>query len=89
MTDTNPPKIEFPCDYPVKVMGKACGEFYEHVITVMSEHAPGFDKTTVVVRDSKKGTYQSITVTITATGEDQLQAIFEGLKTSSHVQMVL
>lgn len=89
MTDPSPPKIEFPCDYPVKVMGKACDEFYEHVITVMSEHAPGFDQTTVVVRDSRNGNFQAITVTITATGEEQLQAIFEGLKTSSHVQMVL
>ena len=83
------PKIEFPCDYPVKIMGNKCEAFRTHVLTVMERHAPGFDVMKVTTRDSRKGTYQSLTVTITATGEDQLQAIFIDLKASSLVQMVL
>lgn len=84
-----PPKIEFPCPYPIKVMGYACAEFHDHVINVMEQHAPGFDRSLVSIRDSSNGKFQSITVTITATGTSQLQAIFASLKTSSHVQMVL
>ena len=84
-----PPKIEFPCAYPIKVMGNKCEEFRSHVMIVMERHAPGFDELAVTVRDSSKGKYQSLTVTITATGEEQLQAIFVDLKTSSLVQMVL
>ncbi len=83
------PKIEFPCDYPVKVMGDKCEAFRSHVLTVMERHAPGFDTMKVTVRDSRAGTYQSLTVTITATGEDQLRAIFVDLKSSSLVRMVL
>ena len=83
------PKIEFPCAYPIKVMGKKCEEFRSHVMVVMERHAPGFDQLSVTVRDSSKGKYQSLTVTITATGEEQLKAIFVDLKTSSLVQMVL
>ncbi len=89
MVDPRPPRIEFPCDYPIKVMGYACGSFREHVWTVMEKHAPGFDYARVKVRDSRQGRFQSITVYITATGPDQLQNIFEDLKVSEHVQMVL
>ncbi|RLA47117.1 MAG: hypothetical protein DRR06_03370 [Gammaproteobacteria bacterium] len=83
------PKIEFPCAYPIKVMGNKCEEFRHHVQVVMERHAPGFSKNAVTTRDSKKGKYQSVTVTITATGEEQLKAIFIDLKSSSLVQMVL
>lgn len=83
------PKIEFPCDYPIKVMGVACDEFRSHVLAVMEQHAPGFERAQVVVRDSGKGRYQSMTVTITATGVAQLEAIFADLKLSKHVQLVL
>jgi putative lipoic acid-binding regulatory protein len=55
----------------------------------MEVHAPGFDRSQITVRDSSKGKWQSITVVITATGKPQLVAIFEDLKTSSRVKMVL
>ena len=84
-----PPKIEFPCAYPIKVMGNKCEEFRHHVQVVMERHAPGFSKDTVTTRDSKKGKYQSVTVTITATGEEQLKEIFTDLKTNPLVHMVL
>ncbi len=83
------PKIEFPCEYPIKVIGVAQQEFREHVMLVMERHAAGFDRQRVAVRDSRNSRYQALTVVITATGEKQLQAIFEDLKTSSLVQMVL
>ena len=89
MTEPEAPRIEFPCDYPIKVMGETCEEFREHVFMVMERHAPGFDQAKVSIRDSRKATYQSVTVTITATGKEQLEAIFIDLKTSSRVRMVL
>ena len=89
MSEQSAPKIEFPCDYPVKVMGRAAPGLHSLVMEVMERHAPGFDETTVSVRDSRHGNFQSITVTITATGETQLAAIFEDLKHDPLVQMVL
>ena len=87
--EQEPPKIEFPCDYPIKVVGAAGGELHELVVDIMEKHAPGFDQTRISIRDSRNGNFQSITVTITATGEPQLQAIFADLKVSPLVQMVL
>lgn len=90
MNEPKPPKIEFPCEaYPIKVMGVAGEAFYQHVMLVMERHAEGFDREQVTIRDSRNGRYQSLRMTITATGEPQLKAIFADLKTSSLVQMVL
>ncbi len=89
MTEQEAPQIEFPCSYPVKVMGDTHPEMYEHVLQVMEVHAPGFDRSEITIRDSSKGRWQSITVVITATGKPQLSAIFEALKSSSRVKMVL
>ena len=89
MTEQEAPKIEFPCDYPIKVMGEAQPAFHEHVLQVMDTHAPGFDRRKIPVRDSSKGRWQAITLVITATGKPQLEAIFEDLKTSRLVKMVL
>lgn len=83
------PKIEFPCDYPIKVMGLAGDELHATVREVMFRHAPGFDEATITVRESAQGNYHSITVTITATGTSQLQAIFTDLKSCTCVKMVL
>jgi len=89
MSEQEAPKIEFPCDYPIKIMGVAGSELHTVVKEVMIKHAPGYDEAQITIRDSTQGTYQAITVTITATGVDQLQAIFTELKISEHVKMVL
>lgn len=90
MSNQEPPKIEFPCEnYPVKVMGDAGDELHSLVVEVMERHVDGFHSGLISVRDSAKGRFQSLTVMITATGEDQLKAIFEDLKQNPIVRMVL
>ena len=94
MTDSNnevtAPKIEFPCErYPIKVIGEAGEGFREAVIEVMRRHAPGFDETTLVTRDSRNGRFLSLQVLITATGVEQLQAIHVDLRATGRVHMVL
>lgn len=90
MTDTEAPKIEFPCeDYPIKIMGDAVDDFHSVVVTIIEKHSPNFDQTKITIRDSRNGRYQAVTVYITATGEPQLKALFEDLKTFDAVKMVL
>ena len=84
-----PPKIEFPCDYPVKVLGRSGAEFEELVLQVFETHAPGFDRSLVTVRPSSKGTFASITVVITATGTPQLEALHRDLMDTGLVSMVI
>lgn len=89
MTQQDPPKIEFPCEYPIKVMGRNAEDFQEIVIAVMTRHAGMIADHQVKARPSGKGTFVSITVTITATGKPQLDAIFADLKATGRVQMVI
>jgi putative lipoic acid-binding regulatory protein len=89
MADQDPPKIEFPCSYPIKVMGDAAPDFTDFVVAVMTKHAGDINDTDVSVRESSKGTFLSVTVTITATGVDQLTMIHEEFKLSSRVKMVM
>lgn len=89
MSQPDAPKIEFPCDYPIKVMGRS-GEHFEAVIlAVFERHAPGFDPRAIEARVSRNGTFTSLTITITATGTDQLQALHKDLLATGHVTMVI
>lgn len=85
----NPPKIEFPCDYPIKVMGPAAPDFKSCVIDVLVESETTFKKDSVAVIDSRNGRYQSIRVTIEAQSEDHLFSLHQCLKDTGRVQLVL
>lgn len=89
MSDEQPPKIEFPCDYPIKVIGDAADDFPALVESVMKKHDSSFNADCIQIMDSSKGNYMSVRVNIVATGEEQLKAIFEELKSSGRVKMVL
>ena len=89
MTEPEAPKIEFPCDYPIKVLGRSSDAYQSIILEVFERHAPGFDRDTIEVRDSRKGTFTSLTITITATGKEQLDALHRDLMATGHVQMVL
>lgn len=87
--EQNNPKIEFPCDYPIKVMGEATAGFKQFVIDTISHHAPSLDAARVTTRDSRNSKYIAVNVMITATDEAQLKSIFQDLKDSGRVKMVL
>ncbi|MCO4757781.1 MAG: DUF493 family protein [Oceanospirillaceae bacterium] len=90
MSDTEAPKIEFPCEnYPIKVLGRGGDNFQSLVIEVVQQHAPDLDVTTITVQDSKKGTFQSVRFSITATGEAQLSALHKALMDTGRVTMVM
>lgn len=89
MTQQDPPKIEFPCEYPIKVLGRERDDFRPTVIAVFERHAPGFDARAIVARASGKGTFTSLTITITATGPEQLEALHQDLIATGLVQMVI
>ena len=84
-----PPKITFPCEYPIKVLGRVCEAFQPTVMAIFRSHAEGFDVSGVVVKDSRKGTFQSMTITIEAKSEEQLSLIHRELMDTGLVSMVI
>lgn len=88
-TSAEPPRVEFPCNYPLKIVGNAAVDFQEAVTAVVEKHAPGFDRQSINVVDSRNGKFQSVRLTIMATGKPQLEALFAELKATGRVHMVL
>ncbi|MFT4712774.1 MAG: putative lipoic acid-binding regulatory protein [Candidatus Azotimanducaceae bacterium] len=84
-----PPKIEFPCDYPIKVIGDASHDLVDNVLRVLVKYDASLSLAKIEERPSKKGNYCSVRVDFYATGEDQLKSMFEELKTHTWVRMVL
>lgn len=91
MSDKTPdmPKIEFPCQYPIKVICNAGEAVIEQVLTVVRQHDPALDADKLVVQDSKNGRFQSLRLIMNATSEQQLQLLFTDLKATGQVHMVL
>ena len=81
--------LEFPCDFPIKIMGKAHDEFADAVLSIVSKHAPDFDATRMEMRASSGGNYLSVTCTIIATSKPQLDAIYMDLTAHPMVKVAL
>ena len=81
--------IEFPCDFPLKIMGPAHDDFLAVVTEVVRVHAPDFDGTTVQTRASSKGNYLSVTAVIRATSRTQLDTLYLALSSHPMVKIVL
>ena len=86
---TEPPQLEFPCQYPIKVMGNASEDFVEHVIQLLEPFCGQISQESIAIKTSGKGNYHSITVTITATGKEQLSQIAAALNSDPRVLMSL
>ena len=84
-----PSLIEYPCDFPIKIMGKAAQDFTQTAIAIVQYHAPDFDAASMSIRTSKNGTYLSITCTIRATSRAQLDALYQELSDHPAVAVVL
>lgn len=81
--------IEYPCNFPIKVMGKAHPEFAQTLTAVVQEHAPDFDAEKVEMRPSGKGNYVGLTFHIWATSREQLDAIYKAVHGHPMVSIVL
>lgn len=84
-----PPRIEFPCDYPIKIMGDAVDGFEADVLEVVRRHVDSLPDNSVTRRPSAKGNYLALTVVIEATGLEQLERLFADLKSLAAVKLVL
>ena len=81
--------IEFPTDFPVKIMGAAADGFAQAAVEVVLRHAPDLDPATVEMRPSRAGNYLSVTCTIRATSQTQLDALYRELSGHPLVKVVL
>lgn len=89
MTDEPTSLLEFPCDFPIKVMGRADVALDRTVLDVLRAHIGATAAPRLATRASSGGRYISVTVTITATSQEQLDGIYRELSAHEQVMMVL
>ena len=81
--------LAFPCDFPIKVMGRKQPGFAQAVTDIVRKHAPEFDPATIEMRPSRQGRYLSVTCVLRATSREQLDALYRELCDHPAVVMVL
>ena len=81
--------LQFPLDFPIKIMGPQTEGFAQAIVAVVQTHAPDFDPITLEQRASREGRYVSFTVTVRATGQAQLDALYQALTAHPLVKFVL
>ena len=84
-----PPGLQFPTDFPIKIMGRRVDDFAQAIVQVVQAHAPDFDPSTLEMRTSKDGNYLSVTATIRATSREQLDDLYRALTGHPLVKVVL
>ena len=81
--------IEFPCDFPIKVMGETHVDFSTQMIQTIQKNLPSFDAAKVEMRGSTGGKYISLTCTVYVTSKPQLDDIYRALTAHPMVKFVL
>lgn len=71
--------IEFPCEFPIKIMGRDEAGFREIAVGLVQKHAGTVPEDAIRTSSSSAGNFLSITVTITATSQEQLDNIYREL----------
>ncbi len=80
-----PPLLQYPTEYPIKVVGRPSDEFRARVHAVMLRHAPQLDQNRVTERLSENGNFLSISYVIIAESSEQVVALVNDLKATEGV----
>jgi putative lipoic acid-binding regulatory protein len=81
--------IEFPCDFPIKVMGETHQDFTNEIIKTIQQHIAGFSAADIEMRGSSGGKYISLTCTVHVTSKLQLDDIYRALTSHPMVKVTL
>jgi hypothetical protein len=81
--------LEFPCQFPLKTIGKNTGVLENIVVEIVRRHVPELEERHISSRLSRDGKYISITIVFTAQSREQLDGLYYELSTTENVMFVL
>ena len=81
--------IEFPCEFPIKVMGLSGQDFDTLVVEIVSRHVTGIGGDAVRSKPSREGKFVSLTVTVWLETQQQLEGLYTELSGHERILMVL
>jgi len=82
--------MEFPCDFPLKIMGNNHPDFLSSMCDLVSlfiDHELDLNK--IIQRPSSSGKYLAVTLTFTAKNKQQIDNIYQALYEHEDVKMTL
>lgn len=86
MSEKEPSKLTFPCEFTFKVIGNANDLFESEVLQIFRHHFPLLSEGAVASKPSKNNKYTALSITVTATSQSQLDNIYQVL---SHHPLIL
>jgi putative lipoic acid-binding regulatory protein len=89
MSDSPEELLEFPCEFPIKVMGHESPKFHATVRSLVEKHTGPLDETAIRSALSRNGRFVSITITVNAQSREQLDAIYVDVSGHEDVLMAL
>lgn len=89
MTDKDDSLFDFPCKFPIKIMGKTSDEFEVAVYSIVRKHFKDLAQDALRSRSSSDGKYLAITVTVTAHSREQIDNAYIELNQHHLVLMTL
>jgi len=81
--------IEYPSDFPIKVMGPTHDAFAPTILEVVLKHDPTCHEGKIEARPSAKGNFTGLTVTVRAISREQLDALYTELSGHPMVKIVM
>jgi uncharacterized protein len=81
--------FNFPCDFPLKVLGRRSDNFRSIVLGIVQKHAGDIEPADIEERPSRDGNYLSLTCTFRAQSREQLDALYRELTSCERVLVVL
>jgi putative lipoic acid-binding regulatory protein len=81
--------IEYPSDFPIKIMGAMQDQFAQTMVELVTQHDPEFHAGKLEMRPSSGGNYLALTVTVRATSREQLDNLYRALSSHPMVKVVL
>lgn len=73
------PLLQFPCSFPIKIMGRDKPGFRDTVVDIVKNHASDIGEDDVRLAPSSKGNFVSVTITVQADSREQLDNIYRDL----------
>lgn len=81
--------LEFPCQFPIKMMGRDGPAFHDAARNIVSRHAGDLTDDAVRLTPSRKGNFVSVTITIEAVSQQQLDDIYRDLTAHEEILVAL
>jgi len=81
--------IEFPCNFPLKIIGLLQDNFAQTIANIVKEYDKKFDETCIEMRPSKQNNYLALSLSVYVENQDQLDNIYKALSSHKLVKFVL